>query len=262
MQTKEQDLFIIPIEKIKEPEKAMRLKMDPEKYEELKESIREIGLIEPLIVKTSGDFYEIIAGHRRYIACGDLGFKEIPCIITKTNEEQNLKIKYHENAFREDLSTYEEAVIFRDLITTQKIDTLYISKIFGRTESYIKTRVELFSFFPELITAVKNNEITLSIAKEMNQVDDMTTRSIYLSNAINNQVSLKKVREWVGNWLSANKPDMFEEQREKYENTSNEPIYVDCMTCGEKKLIENTRLIRMCNDCISPQKQTEPTQKE
>jgi len=94
----------IRLDKIKPPEFDARLTTDDQADEELRDSIREIGIKLPLLVKDTTDGYEIIAGNRRFNAAGKVGFSSVPCIIEKVSGAESDKIKLHENLKRLPLS--------------------------------------------------------------------------------------------------------------------------------------------------------------
>ena len=95
---------LIPLDRIKDPERPMRADLTPESVDELVFSIRDVGIIQPLVVSASGDNYEVIAGHRRLLAASVAGLTEAPCIIVDTKGLDREVMKMHENIAREDIN--------------------------------------------------------------------------------------------------------------------------------------------------------------
>ena len=152
--------------------------------EELKESIKNYGLIEPLVVRPlNKDQYEVICGMRRYYALQDLGIKEIECTVKKIDDTGAIDLAFMENLQRESLTPIEEAKMFLTRLKMfpdyQKLGdsnsiVLYdsnlikkLSNLYSISESTIKNRLSLLNLPPELQNAVENGELLLTIAYEI-----------------------------------------------------------------------------------------------
>ena len=99
----------IPTDRIKDPERPLRANLTPESVDDLVFSIREVGIIQPLIVCESGDGFELIAGHRRLLAAEVLQLNEVPCLVVETNNQDKEVLKLHENIGRQDISPIDWA---------------------------------------------------------------------------------------------------------------------------------------------------------
>lgn len=108
-ETEEKGIALIDINDIKPNEKQPRKNFDEAKLDELANSIKEHGLIQPVILRKASRGYEIVAGERRWRACRKAGFKEIPSIIKELTDEENMLVAIIENMQREDLDPIEEA---------------------------------------------------------------------------------------------------------------------------------------------------------
>src|SRR3990167_1733920 len=107
---------LVPIELINEPERPMRSEMEAEKLEELTESVRALGIIEPLILRDGKNGLEIVAGHRRYLASKRAGLSHLPCIVRSLSNADGELIKFAENFAREDGDPLAQAVAFEQII--------------------------------------------------------------------------------------------------------------------------------------------------
>lgn len=123
-------LTSIPIDSIEPNRNQPRTEMDPVALEELSRSIQENGLIEPIIVRPKGGKYELVAGERRWRACGLAGWKEIPALVRSMETDRSLELALVENIQRADLSPVEEARAYERL-----------AREFGRTHDEIAKRV-------------------------------------------------------------------------------------------------------------------------
>ena len=163
--------------------------------EELKESIKNYGLIEPLVVRPiNKDRYEVICGMRRYYALQDLGIKEVECSVKKIDDTKAIDIAFMENLQREDLTPIEEAKMF---LTRLRIFPEYqkladsnsnfqynselikkLSKLYSISEGTIRKRVSLLNLPEELQNAVENNELSLSFAYEIARLYQIEPKNI------------------------------------------------------------------------------------
>ena len=123
----------LDIDDIKPNENQPRKTFDPEKIEDLANSIKEHGVIQPLVVRKVETGYEIVAGERRWRAARQAGLKEIPCIVRELSDEQNMLFAIIENMQREDLNPIEEAEGLERMITNFGMTQSEISKSVGKS---------------------------------------------------------------------------------------------------------------------------------
>ena len=107
---------IVNINKVEPNKEQPRKNFDEDALQELSESIKQFGILQPLLVSDKGDYYEIIAGERRWRAAKLAGLKEVPVIIKEFNDQQVVEISLIENIQREDLNPIEEAMAYKRLI--------------------------------------------------------------------------------------------------------------------------------------------------
>ncbi|TJY41279.1 ParB/RepB/Spo0J family partition protein [Cohnella pontilimi] len=144
------DITEIALHLIDEDTGQPRYQFDEEALQELMKSIGELGLLSPIKVRTVGSGrYKIIYGNRRYKACKALGLRTIPCIISEITDEMEIYLEQiAENLTREGFSPIEEAEAFHKLLHDEKFSSSvkYLSSKLGKTESYIKNKLDLLSF--------------------------------------------------------------------------------------------------------------------
>lgn len=144
------------VEKIKiidiEPNKNQpRRKFDSESIEELAESIKIYGIIQPIIVTKKDDFYEIVAGERRWRAAKKAGLTEVPCIVREDNERKNKEIALIENIQREDLNPIEKARGFKQLIDDYGITQQNLADIMGISRSALTNCLRILNLDKRVI---------------------------------------------------------------------------------------------------------------
>lgn len=157
----------IDIEKIKANENQPRAIFDDEKIAELATSIKENGLIQPLIVRKYNRNYQIIAGERRYRACKLAGLKTVPCIIKDIDDKQMDTYAIIENIQREDLTPIEEANAYKTLIDTYGMSQTELANKVGKKQSTIANKLRLLKLSDEVKDALKSKQITERHARAM-----------------------------------------------------------------------------------------------
>ena len=156
----------INIEYIKPNRYQPRRIFDPEKLNELAESIRENGLIQPIVVgKNSDTEYELIAGERRYEACKKVGLTEIPVYIKEVTDKERLVLAIIENVQRENLSPIEEAKAYQRLIDEFELSHQEIAKIMSKDRATISNSIRLLKLSEELQNKLENKELTTGHAR-------------------------------------------------------------------------------------------------
>ena len=145
-----------------------RKNFDKESLEELTNSIRERGVIQPIIVRNSEDIknkFEIIAGERRWLAAQNAGLHDVPVVITEANDLKSLEFAIVENVQRHDLNPIEEAYGYQRLISDFGYDHEKVAKFIGKSRSHISNCLRLLSLPKEVIEMIENNKLSQGHAK-------------------------------------------------------------------------------------------------
>ena len=141
-----------------------------ESLEELTNSIKENGVIQPVIVrsdKSSAGKFEIVAGERRWLASQNAGLHEIPVIVLDVNDEKSLEFSIVENVQRQDLNAIEEAQGYQRLIDEFSYNQEKLAKFIGKSRSYIVNSLRLLSLPKEVISYVENEKISAGHARSL-----------------------------------------------------------------------------------------------
>ena len=145
-----------------------RKNFDKENLDDLTNSIKERGIIQPIIVRKSNlktSKYEIIAGERRWLAASKAGLHEIPVVVTEANDLKSLEFAIVENVQRHDLNPLEEAQGYKRLIDEFSYDQEKVSKFIGKSRSYITNSLRLLNLPSEVLKFVEEQKITSGHAK-------------------------------------------------------------------------------------------------
>ncbi len=149
-----------------------RKNFDQEALEELAESIKEYGLIQPIVVTKKEGYYGIVAGERRWRASKIAGLTEIPAIIREDNERINSEISLIENMQREDLNPYEKAVGVRTLIDNYGLSQEEVAKKLGKGRSTIANIVRILNLEPRVLEMAKEGKLTEGHCKALLAITD------------------------------------------------------------------------------------------
>ena len=156
----------IDISKIYPNKKQPRKNFEEKEITELSESIKNQGLIQPIVVReTSGGMYEIIAGERRWIAARNAGLHNIPVVVTEADDLKSLEFAIVENVQRHDLNPLEEAQGYKRLIDEFSYDQEKVSKFIGKSRSYITNSLRLLNLPQDVLQLVEEKKISTGHAK-------------------------------------------------------------------------------------------------
>ncbi len=151
-----------------QPRKAF----DQEALEELSNSIKEYGLIQPIVVSKEDDYYQIIAGERRWRASKLAGLTEIPAIIRESDARKNAEIALIENIQREDLNPYEKAVGIKNLMQDYNLRQEDVAKKLGKSRSAIANSVRILNLEPRVLEFAKEGKLSEGHCKSLLSITD------------------------------------------------------------------------------------------
>ena len=154
-----------------------RKNFDEENLNDLTNSIKERGVIQPIIVRASNSEnskFEIIAGERRWLAAKKAGLNEIPVVVTEADDLKSLEFAIVENVQRHDLNPLEEAQGYKRLIDEFNYDQEKVSKFIGKSRSYITNSLRLLNLPKEVLTYVEQKKITAGHAKILVGLENAT----------------------------------------------------------------------------------------
>ena len=177
----EQGITEIKIDQIKTNVQNPRKKFDKTSIEELSQTIKEHGLLQPILVLKEKDHYVVVSGERRLRACRLLNFEKVPCVVKELSERQSLEVSLIENIQREQLDAIEEANVYKTLLDEYSLTQEELSGRVGKNRATIANRVRLLRLPWEIQTAMADGRLTegqirplLSI-KNKTQLEEMAT---------------------------------------------------------------------------------------
>ena len=160
-----------------------RKNFDKENLEELTSSVKERGVIQPIIVRQYADHknkYEIIAGERRWLAAQNAGFHEVPVVITEADDLKSLEFAIVENVQRHDLNSIEEANGYQKLIDEFGYDQEKVAKFIGKSRSHVSNCLRLLTLPKQIIDLIETNKLSQGHAKVLVGLEN----AIFVANKI------------------------------------------------------------------------------
>ncbi len=164
---------------------------------ELVESIRENGLLQPLVVRPSGTGWHVVAGERRFRAVRELGWEHVPVIVREMSEEQMLVLALVENLQREDLSAIEEAVGFQQLIDDFKLTQQQIADRLGRERSTIANTLRLLALPDAVKEMLAAGQITAGHARAILGVGGESSQIAFAREIVSKRLSVREAERRV-----------------------------------------------------------------
>lgn len=178
-----------------------RLTFDEEALNELANSIKEHGIIQPLILRDLGSKYEIIAGERRYKAATLAGLTEVPAIVGSMDDQTSAELALIENIQRKDLSAIEEAKSYKKILDMGNFTQDELAKRMGKSQSTIANKMRLLALTNEVQVALMNNLISERHARCLLQIKDEDKQKEVLNKIITERMNVRDTDEYIKNML-------------------------------------------------------------
>ena len=181
----------VPIEEIIPNRFQPRLNFDESALNELAASIKEHGIIQPLILRRLEDKYEIIAGERRFKAAKMAGLMSVPAIITQMDDNKSAEVAIVENVQRKDLSAIEEAKSYKSLLDKGYLTQEELAKKMGLSQSAISNKLRLLSLSEAVQDALMDGKISERHARSLLQIEDPDEQEKWLKTIIDERLTVK-----------------------------------------------------------------------
>ncbi len=191
------DYFLCPIEKIRPNKNQPRKHFAPEKLEELAASIREQGIIQPIVVTQKEGHYEIIAGERRWRASQKAGLHEVPVVIREASEATIMELALIENIQRQDLNAIEEAEAYRSLVEQFRISQDEVAKRVGKSRTAVTNSLRLLKLPDDVQRDIVEERLTMGHARALLSLDQSDQVEKARHEIIHRQLSVRATEELV-----------------------------------------------------------------
>ncbi|CAM3076194.1 nucleoid occlusion protein [Paenibacillus sediminis] len=195
----------IPVDEIVTSPYQPRTIFDDEKLEELCQTIKTHGVIQPIVVRFRNNKYEIIAGERRWRAVNKLGLETIPAIIREFNDSQAASIALIENLQREGLTPIEEAIAYQKLIELHQLTQESLAQRLGKSQSTIANKIRLLHLPEPIKEALINRKITERHARALLSLDNEELQLKLLQDIISKELNVKQTEARIAFYKEAAK---------------------------------------------------------
>lgn len=195
---------LIPINLIKPNEGQPRKNFDEEKILQLSESIKEHGIIQPIVLKRDGSNYTIVAGERRWRAAKAAGFKEVPAIVMNLTDKQVIEISLIENIQRQDLNPIEEALAFKKLIEEFSFTQEELSRRIGKSRTSLTNSMRLLNLDKRVQDYLIDGVISEGHGRTLLGISDFETQYNTAQKIIDDSLSVRETEKLIN--IMNNKP--------------------------------------------------------
>ena len=200
--------------------KQPRKVFNEDKLQELADSIKQVGFLQPILVQDRKTYYEIIAGERRWRAAKLLGLKEVPVIVKELSEQEQFEISLIENIQRDALNPIEEANAYKSLLTEYNLTQDELAERVCKSRTAVTNSMRLLKLCDEVQKMVMDEMITTGHARALISVEDPQEQYMLAQKIFDEKLSVREVEKMIKNLHKPEKP-------KKVENESLKAVYSD-----------------------------------
>ncbi len=194
-EAKTNDILEIPLGEIRSNPYQPRKSFNEESLQEMAESIKELGIVQPIIVKKSIKGYELVAGERRTKAARLAGLETIPAIIKDFNDQEMMEIALIENIQREDLNPIDEANAYENIIRISGMTQDEFAKKFGKSRSHVTNMLGLLTLPSNTKRLVQNKKLSMGHARALSKIEDNNKIDELATKAVVNSISVRDLEK-------------------------------------------------------------------
>lgn len=203
-----EEMFEIDIDLIEPNSFQPRMNFDEERLEELAQSIRSNGIIQPLLIRRIDDGrYQIVAGERRWRAAQRAGLSKVPCIIKEIPEEKMLELALVENIQRQELNAIEEAHAYKRLIESLGLTQEMVAQRVGRDRTFITNYLRLLRLPEDIQQLVESEKLSMGHARALLGIDDPEVQRNLANKIIEKGFSVRETERAIKKLISGVKPE-------------------------------------------------------
>lgn len=210
--------LMVKLSKVEPNREQPRKNFDEDSLQELAESLKQFGMLQPILVQNRGDYYEIIAGERRWRAAKIAGLKEVPVIVRKLTDQEIVEISLIENIQREDLNPIEEAQAYKRLLTEFHLKQDEVAERVSKSRTAVTNSMRLLKLCDEVQKMVVDDMISTGHARALISIEDPEEQYLIAQKIFDEKLSVREVEKLVKDLHKPPKPP-------KEENRTLQAIY-------------------------------------
>ena len=210
--------LMVKLSKVEPNREQPRKNFDEDSLQELAESLKQFGMLQPILVQNRGDYYEIIAGERRWRAAKIAGLKEVPVIVRELTDQELVEISLIENIQREDLNPIEEAQAYKRLLTEFHLKQDEVAERVSKSRTAVTNSMRLLKLCDEVQKMVVDDMISTGHARALISIEDPEEQYLIAQKIFDEKLSVREVEKLVKDLHKPPKPP-------KEENKTLQAIY-------------------------------------
>ena len=210
--------LMVKLSKVEPNREQPRKNFDEDSLQELAESLKQFGMLQPILVQNRGDYYEIIAGERRWRAAKIAGLKEVPVIVRELTDQEIVEISLIENIQREDLNPIEEAQAYKRLLTEFHLKQDEVAERVSKSRTAVTYSMRLLKLCDEVQKMVVDDMISTGHARALISIEDPEEQYLIAQKIFDEKLSVREVEKLVKDLHKPPKPP-------KEENKTLQAIY-------------------------------------
>ena len=210
--------LMVKLSKVEPNREQPRKNFDEDSLQELADSLKQFGMLQPILVQNRGDYYEIIAGERRWRAAKIAGLKEVPVIVRELTDQEIVEISLIENIQREDLNPIEEAQAYKRLLTEFHLKQDEVAERVSKSRTAVTNSMRLLKLCDEVQKMVVDDMISTGHARALISIEDPEEQYLIAQKIFDEKLSVREVEKLVKDLHKPPKPP-------KEENKTLQAIY-------------------------------------
>lgn len=244
--------YLIDTNLIDNPGRDSRMGHEVSELDDLYVSIRESGILQPILVRPRGDRYEVIAGNRRLAVARKLGLEQVPALVRDASDTETAIFRFEENLKRADINPVEEAKYIAESITALGISAQEFAQKINRSEQWIADRIAVAGMPDYLQGYLMNRTIKLGVALALNEIEDEKVKFDWTGHAAEYGMTVFAAQNALNEWQ---KIDRQKKAAPLGADTPEVPIVpptvsVPCARCGLPRSLQELKFVRICSpDC-------------
>ena len=250
MKDNKEKIIIIPLEKILPNRFQPRIKFSEESILNLADSIKEHGILQPIIVRSIGDKYEIVAGERRYKATVLAGLQEIPALLFDINDKDSAEVALIENVQRKDLSPIEEAISYKKILDMGYLTQSDLASKIGVSQSAVANKIRLLNLCDDVQEALLDEKISERHARSLLKIDDLDIQAQMLKRILSKKLTVRALDDEI-DYYKKNKKFKEIENVDKLNESKQEPVIEIKNTSFDEKLKDGATTDTKSEDVVS-----------
>ncbi len=242
----------LSVKKIEVGEHAQRFEDEDPEIAELSESIRRLGLIEPLCVTAHGDGFMLVAGHRRMEACKRIGMEVVQCLVAVGDEATKREITFAENFHRKDLTPIELAAAIANEVKEERMTIEQLAAGFRKTKDWVRRQIAVVGWPEDVLEGIHTGKLSIAAASHLACITEDFYRKSLVQKAVENGATARTTSGWFQAWQAMLPVESVEVMVKENEQETLQPMVPQgpCLACHDVFRTDQLSHVPLCANCI------------